>query len=45
MNAGIAVTATGHSHPRVVQAIKDQVDRFIHMSGTDLYFYKMVLLA
>jgi 4-aminobutyrate aminotransferase len=45
MNAGIAVTATGHSHPLVVQAIKDQVDRFIHMSGTDFYFDKMVLLA
>ncbi len=45
MNAGIAVTSTGHSHPDVVQAIKDQVDRFLHMSGTDFYFDKMVLLA
>jgi 4-aminobutyrate aminotransferase len=35
MNAGIAVTATGHAHPAVVQAIKDQAERFIHMSGTD----------
>jgi len=31
---GIAVTATGHTHPAVVQAIKDQAG-FIHMSGTD----------
>ena len=45
MNAGIAVTATGHSHPAVVQAIKDQAERFIHMSGTDFYFDKMVLLG
>lgn len=45
MNAGIAVTSTGHSHPAVVQAIKDQADRFLHMSGTDFYFDKMVLLA
>jgi 4-aminobutyrate aminotransferase len=45
MNAGIAVTSTGHSHPDVVQAIKDQADRFLHMSGTDFYFDKMVLLA
>ncbi len=45
MNAGIAVTATGHSHPAVVQAIKDQAERFIHMSGTDFYFEKMVLLG
>jgi 4-aminobutyrate aminotransferase len=45
MNAGIAVTSTGHSHPDVVQAIKDQADRFLHMSGTDFYFDKLVLLA
>ncbi len=45
MNGGIAVTATGHSHPDVVQAIKDQADRFLHMSGTDFYFDKMVQLA
>ena len=45
MNAGIAVTSTGHSHPDVVQAIKDQADRFLHMSGTDFYFDQMALLA
>jgi len=45
MNAGIAVTATGHSHPAVVKAIKEQADRFLHMSGTDFYFDKMVLLG
>ncbi len=28
--SGIAVTSTGHCHPKVVQAIKDQADRFIH---------------
>ena len=28
--SGIAVTSTGHSHPKVVQAIKDQAERFIH---------------
>jgi 4-aminobutyrate aminotransferase len=31
--AGIAVCSTGHSHPRVVQAIKDAADRFIHISS------------
>ena len=31
--AGIAVCATGHAHPRVVQAIKDAADRFIHVSS------------
>jgi 4-aminobutyrate aminotransferase len=42
---GIAVTGTGHSHPAVVQAIKDQADKFIHMSGTDFYYRPQVELA
>jgi 4-aminobutyrate aminotransferase len=45
MNAGIAVVATGHSHPRVVEAIRDQAGRFLHMSGTDFYYENMVALA
>jgi acetylornithine/N-succinyldiaminopimelate aminotransferase len=28
---GISVCNTGHRHPRVVQAIKDQVDRYLHV--------------
>jgi 4-aminobutyrate aminotransferase len=43
--AGIAVNATGHSHPDVVAAIKAQADRFIHMSGTDFYYEVQVKLA
>jgi len=43
--AGIAVTSTGHSHPEVVQAIKDQADKFIHMSGTDFYYPVQIELA
>ena len=35
--AGIAVCSTGHSHPKVVQAIKDQADRLIHIAATDFY--------
>ncbi len=42
--AGIAVTSTGHSHPKVVQAIKDQVDQFIHISS-DFYHPKWVELG
>lgn len=34
--AGIAVVSTGHSHPRVVKAIQDQADRFLHISS-DFY--------
>jgi len=43
--AGIAVTATGHCHPEVVQAIKDQADKFVHMSGTDFYYSLQTELA
>lgn len=34
--AGIAVCSTGHSHPKVVQAVKDQADKFLHISS-DFY--------
>src|SRR5205809_7475345 len=44
-NAGIAVVATGHCHPRVVKAIQDQAARLIHMSGTDFYYEGLVSLA
>jgi len=44
-NAGIAVVATGHCHPRVVEAIQKQAARLIHMSGTDFYYEEMVTLA
>ena len=44
-NAGIAVVATGHCHPRVVEAIQQQAARLIHMSGTDFYYEELVALA
>jgi 4-aminobutyrate aminotransferase len=43
--AGIAVTATGHCHPKVVAAIQDQAARLIHMSGTDFYYQPQIDLA
>ncbi len=42
--AGIAVNATGYSHPDVVRAITDQVSRFVHIS-TDYYHEPQVELA
>jgi 4-aminobutyrate aminotransferase len=36
--AGIAVCATGHCHPKVVQAITEQANKLIHISGTDFYY-------
>jgi 4-aminobutyrate aminotransferase len=43
--AGIAVTSTGHCHPEVVAAIREQAGELIHMSGTDFYYEGMVTLA
>jgi len=31
--AGIAVCATGHAHPRVIEAVKEAADRFLHISS------------
>ncbi len=35
--AGIAVTSTGHAHPQVVAAIKEQAAELIHFSASDFY--------
>ncbi|MEO8448605.1 MAG: acetyl ornithine aminotransferase family protein [Gemmatimonadota bacterium] len=43
--AGIAVAAAGHSHPEVVQAIKDAADRFLHICGSDFYYEGMAALC
>ena len=43
--AGIAVNSTGHSHPKVVEAIQRQAEKFIHYSGTDFYYEPEVDLA
>ena len=42
--AGIAVTATGHSHPKVVEAIKKQAEKFLHISS-DFYHQSWVELG
>jgi len=43
--AGIAVCATGHCHPHVVNAIKEQANKLLHMSGTDFYYTSQITLA
>ena len=43
--AGIAVNATGHSHPDVVRAVTAQAQQFLHMSGTDFYYEPQVQVA
>ena len=42
--AGIAVVATGHSHPKVVKAIQEQAEKFIHISS-DFYHEQWIILA
>src|SRR5262245_8762746 len=44
-NAGVAVCSTGHSHPRVIEAIRKQIDDFLHISGTDYYYPHLPELA
>jgi len=43
--AGIAVTSTGHAHPKVVKAIQDAAAKFLHICGTDFYYESMVTLC
>ena len=42
--SGIAVCSTGHAHPKVVQAIKDAADDFIHISS-DYWHERMTQLC
>ncbi len=43
--AGIAVCSTGHCHPKVVEAIKEQADCLLHMSGSDFSYPSLIKLA
>jgi 4-aminobutyrate aminotransferase len=43
--AGIAVSATGYGHPKVVAAVKDAADRFLHICGSDFYYESMAVLC
>jgi len=43
--SGIAVLSTGSTHPKVVQAIKSQAEKFVHFSYTDFYYENLVELS
>src|SRR2546430_15657493 len=43
--AGIAVASAGYGHPRVVQAIQDAAERFLHICGSDFYFESFAALC
>ncbi len=42
-SSGLATTNTGHNHPRVTEAIKEQAEAFIH-SGCVFYYEPLVML-
>ncbi len=44
-NSGLVVVNVGHRHPRVVEAIKKQVEKLIHYSLTDFYYEEAVEAA
>jgi 4-aminobutyrate aminotransferase len=43
--SGLGTALLGHCHPDVVQAITDQANSLIHMSGTDFYYPSQIRLA
>ena len=43
--AGIAVLNVGHRHPRVVEAVKEQIDKFWHICLADFYYPQAIELA
>jgi len=44
-NSGLVCLNVGHSHPRVVEAIKKQAEKFTHYSWTDFYYQNIVDLG
>jgi len=44
-SSGIAVLSTGSTHPKVVEAIRRQSEKFIHYSYTDFYYENVVELS
>ncbi|MDX1992986.1 MAG: aminotransferase class III-fold pyridoxal phosphate-dependent enzyme [bacterium] len=43
--AGIAVLSTGHRHPKIMEAIHRQAERYIHIGATDFFCEEQVKLA
>jgi 4-aminobutyrate aminotransferase len=44
-NSGLVCMNVGHNHPKVIGAIKNQCDRFLHYSNTDFYYKEVLDLA
>lgn len=44
-NSGLVCLNVGHSHPAVLDAVKSQLDRFLHYSITDFLYREVVHVA
>ena len=44
-NSGLVCLNVGHCHPKVVDAINSQCQKFLHYSNTDFYYKEVVNLA
>ncbi len=44
-NSGLVCLNVGHNHPKVIAALKNQCDRFLHYSNTDFYYTEVINLA
>jgi 4-aminobutyrate aminotransferase len=45
LNSGLVCLNVGHSHPKVAEAIRNQLDRFLHYSVTDFLYREVVDVA
>ena len=43
--AGIAVLSTGHAHPKVIEAITAQAQKYVHIGATDFFCPSQIALA
>lgn len=44
-NSGLVCLNVGHNHPKVIEAVKKQCDRYLHYSNTDFYYREVLDLA
>jgi len=43
--AGIAVLSTGHGHPKILEAIRTQSEKYLHIGATDFFCPAQISLA
>jgi 4-aminobutyrate aminotransferase len=43
--AGIAVLSTGHRHPKIAEAVQQQLEKYVHIGATDFFCPSQIELA